>query len=85
MPRTVRAKRATLLSLAANELTLSQLLPGDDFPLIIRPLGSHAGTNLDKVDDRAQLAGYLSRVDAADFYLSRFVDYRSADGWFRKY
>jgi glutathione synthase/RimK-type ligase-like ATP-grasp enzyme len=61
------------------------LLPGDDFPLIVRPIGSHAGHDLEKMEQPAALAGYLEQVAADRFYLSRFVDYRSADGLFRKY
>lgn len=85
IPRTVRVSREDMQRLAADTLALGACLPGDDFPLIVRPIGSHAGTNLEKIDDRAQLADYLARVDAERYYLSRFVDYRSSDGQFRKY
>jgi hypothetical protein len=85
MPRTVRTGRAALQSLGQGETPLSALLPGDGFPLIARPIGSHAGTHLEKMESAAEVTGYLGRVDAERFYLSRFVDYRSADGMFRKY
>ena len=85
MPLTVRCERATLLELAHEKRELHTLLPDADFPLIVRPIGSHAGQNLEKVQDRAALLAYLSQVQEALFYLSRFVDYRSADGLFRKY
>jgi glutathione synthase/RimK-type ligase-like ATP-grasp enzyme len=87
MPVTVRADRVQLLALAAGDVTLDALLPGDDFPLIVRPIGSHAGTDLDKVAAPAELGDYLNRVPGEHYYLSRFVDYRSVDldGLFRKY
>ena len=90
MPVTVRVDRSALQALAAGTLTPATLapatlLPGDDFPLIVRPIGSHAGTDLEKVIDGAALSDYLARVAGERFYLSRFVDYRSPDGKFRKY
>lgn len=85
MPRTIRCARAQLQALADRQTDLAQLLPGDAFPLIVRPLGSHAGHDLDKIVDHEALSAYLARVDSEQFYLSRFVDYAGADGQFRKY
>ena len=57
------------------------------FPLphIVRPVGSHGGHGLSRVDDDAQRAAYLEEVDAAELYVAPFIDYSSADGFFRKY
>ena len=85
MPVTARLERATLQALALGAVAVDALLPGDDFPLIVRPIGSHAGINLEKISDGAALAAYLEQVAGERFYLSRFVDYRSPDGQFRKY
>jgi glutathione synthase/RimK-type ligase-like ATP-grasp enzyme len=85
LPNTIRTDRSTLSALASGEIQVAKVLPGDGFPLIVRPLGSHAGTDLDKVGDAAELKAYLSRVRGDAFYLSRFVDYSSVDGLFRKY
>jgi len=85
MPVTVRTDRATLGQLGIGMIAISSLLPDDHFPLIVRPLGSHAGKDLDKIDTPTDLIPYLERVGADYFYISRFVDYRSADGLFRKY
>ena len=82
MPTTARADRVSLQALGGG---VGALLPGDDFPLIVRPVGSHAGQNLEKMTTGAAIDDYLGRIDAARFYVSRFVDYRSADGLFRKY
>jgi glutathione synthase/RimK-type ligase-like ATP-grasp enzyme len=85
MPQTVRLAREQVAGLAAAPETLHALLPDGAFPLIVRPLGSHAGHDLDKIDTPADLAAYLERVPAERFYLSRFVDYRGANGFFAKY
>jgi glutathione synthase/RimK-type ligase-like ATP-grasp enzyme len=85
MPRTVRIDRATLQALGSGAMPLATLLPGDAFPLIVRPTGSHAGQHLEKIAAPADIAGYLERVESDRFYVSRFVDYRGAGGMFRKY
>ncbi len=85
MPRTARLVRPQLEALASGELQVDALLPGDDFPLIVRPLGSHAGHDLERIASVADLPGYLQKVDAERFYIARFVDYRNIDGQFRKY
>jgi glutathione synthase/RimK-type ligase-like ATP-grasp enzyme len=85
MPATVVLDRKSVEQLGECADLLSGVLPDASFPLIVRPLGSHAGQDLQKIADAAALAGYLERIDARHFYLSRFVDYRSPDGRFRKY
>ncbi len=74
VPRTVRLDRA-----AAMQLT------DDAFPLIVRPVDSHAGTDLQKVDDGTALRDYLGGHAAGEFYLAPFVDYSGPDGQFRKF
>src|SRR6185437_6326197 len=54
------------------------------FPIIVRPRGSHAGSGLAKLDDAAALTGYLEGRTEEMFFVSRFVDYSSADQLFRK-
>jgi glutathione synthase/RimK-type ligase-like ATP-grasp enzyme len=55
------------------------------FPLIVRPLDSHAGRGLTKVDGPEELSIMLAGSTADAFFVSPFIDYRSADGFFRKY
>jgi len=55
------------------------------FPLIVRPVDSHAGTDLHKVEDAATLHAYLAAQPAGEFYVAPFVDYSGPDGQFRKY
>lgn len=84
MPLSVRCDRVTLEALAQGEINLRELLSDADFPIIVRPVDSHAGRGLDRADDPAALARYLQQSPADQFYISRFVDYRQADGRYRK-
>ncbi|MDP9110018.1 MAG: hypothetical protein M3M96_00075 [Candidatus Eremiobacteraeota bacterium] len=55
------------------------------FPVIARPVGSHAGLGLEKFDRSEDLPSYVSRMSAPRYFVSPFVDYSSGDGFFRKY
>ena len=57
----------------------------EQFPLIARPLDSHAGHGLAKLNCAEELTDYLSSQNSAEFFVAPFIDYRSTDGWFRKY
>jgi glutathione synthase/RimK-type ligase-like ATP-grasp enzyme len=85
MPTTYRVKRRQLAAVADGRLTLAELAAGLAFPVILRPVGSQAGRDLDRIDDPAALAAYLAKVDEPDFFLARFIDYSSSDGLFRKF
>lgn len=56
-----------------------------EFPVIIRPIGSHAGFGLSKIDDATQLCAYLAARKEENFFVSPFVDYAGPDGLYRKY
>jgi glutathione synthase/RimK-type ligase-like ATP-grasp enzyme len=85
MPATARVDRTALERAARGEATLDSLVNGGRYPVILRPLGSHGGKDLVKVDDAAALAGYLENLADGEFYLSNFIDYSGGDGLFRKY
>jgi tetratricopeptide (TPR) repeat protein len=73
---------------AVTEVTRELLAQGDPtvaYPLIARPVGSHAGHDLARIANRAELDDYLAATQAASFFISPFVDYKSADGFYRKY
>lgn len=55
------------------------------FPIIARPLGSHAGHGLECIADAVECAAYTERAPSATYFVSPFVDYRSTDGYYRKY
>lgn len=56
----------------------------DGFPVILRPVGSHAGQGLGLVRDRAELAQWLARNRDEEVFVAPFVDYRGADGMYAK-
>ena len=85
LPRTVRVTRADLELIAAGRQSPAHWTGEDGFPVIVRPVDSHAGQGLEKLTEHAGLAEYLERQAGNQFYLSRFVEYRNADGWYRKY
>jgi len=84
MPATVQVPRAELAKVAQGSLTLDEVLKGGRFPIIARPIDSQGGKDLDRIDDSAGLSAYLARVPNDSFFVSNFIDYRSADGQFRK-
>ncbi len=85
MPTSVRVGRSVLEQIGSDELSISTVLSDGAFPLIVRPVGSHAGQSLGKLDHPGAVAGYLRETPGSEFYLSRFVDYQNPDGLYRKY
>ena len=83
-PGAVEVDARQLRALRDDPGVLPDVLPGASFPVLVRPVGSHAGAGLRKVESGAELAGYLDAEDGPA-YLTEFVDYRSADGLYRKY
>ncbi len=83
-PETVRVDRHTLQKLAAGEIEVGAILEGIRFPIIVRPLGTHAGKGMEKIGARWELSGYLNAHADTEFYLTPFIDYSDADGKFRK-
>ena len=81
---TMMAGAPGLLAPMADRLARDQLANLADFPIIARPIGSHAGRGLEKLDDAAAVRAYLDAQPAARFYVSPFIDYARADGLFRK-
>lgn len=70
--------RVTREDVAAHRLPI-------EAPLLVRPVGSHAGHDLAKIDALAELDAYLESARAEFFYVSPFVEYRQPDGFYRKY
>jgi hypothetical protein len=85
MPMTLRVERDAVADLGAGRRDLADILADGTFPLIARPVGSHACHGLARLDAAAAIEPYLAERPEAEFYLSRFVDYRGDDGLFRKY
>ncbi|HIJ37445.1 MAG TPA: tetratricopeptide repeat protein [Rhodospirillaceae bacterium] len=55
------------------------------FPLLIRPVGTHAGDGMRLVETGPVLAEVLGNYGAGEVYVSQFVDYRNEDDHYRKY
>jgi hypothetical protein len=87
MPRTHRLTRSQVVTRLSmqhpTETADHDALPS--LPLIIRPVGSQAGNDLARITQATELADYLKQVQNTAFFVSRFVDYSSQDGQFRKY
>ena len=79
------SKVAGLVMPDAKRVHRENLSSVKDFPFIVRPVDSHGGHGLAKIDDGRQIADYLEKMPDPEFYVSPFVDYRSADGLYRKY
>ena len=80
IPRSVRLAGPGLAKAAQNKS-----LDGVAMPLLARVAGNHGGDDFEKLDDLNAIAEFVSKRLEADYYLTEYVDYRSADGFFRKY
>lgn len=68
-----------------RRITRTELSSSAEFPLLARPIDTHAGRGLERLDDAAARNAYLT-VQADDrFDVVPFIDYRSPDGYYRKY
>ncbi len=85
IPPTLHAPRALLLDIAAGKIQLSEQFAGCDVPIIVRPVGSHAGRDLARIESATELGAYLSKVQDEEFFISPFIDYSGQDGMFRKF
>jgi hypothetical protein len=56
-----------------------------DAPILVRPAGDHGGDNLVRLQDAAARDAYLRDARAGPLLASPFFDFRSADGYWRKY
>jgi glutathione synthase/RimK-type ligase-like ATP-grasp enzyme len=85
IPPSLRMERSELELLGRGAGQRQDLPAGMAFPLIVRPVDSHAGHDLAKLDSPAEIEPYLANVAETRFFLSPFVDYRDDDGLYRKY
>ena len=85
MPATVRIDRAGLEMLGRGGSPDRHFPANTTFPLIVRPVESHAGRGLEKLVDTACVNAYLAQRPEEEFFISPYLDYRGADGLFRKY
>jgi tetratricopeptide (TPR) repeat protein len=83
---TCRVPKALRLKAGADhsEEALKALLPFSS-TVLARPVGTHGGDDFEKIDNLAALSAFLSQRADHDHYLIEYIDYGSADGYFRKY
>ncbi len=81
VPQAIRASRAQLESAdpAAAELL------GIAFPVVVRPVDRHRGEGCERLAHAGELAAYLGRHRSEHYNVAPFVEYRSDDGYYRKY
>lgn len=84
VPPTVRVTSADLYALAMGQTGVSKTLEGCEFPITLRPLGSQAGQDLQKISNANEVALYLTGLEETEFFMAPFVDYSDAQGQFRK-
>jgi hypothetical protein len=58
--------------------------PHEPYPCLIRPLTSHAGAGLARLQNPADLKEYLGLCFDQRFFLTKFEDYSGPDGLYRK-
>jgi glutathione synthase/RimK-type ligase-like ATP-grasp enzyme len=85
VPVTSRINREALKQIGQKQIALSSINDDVAFPIIVRPVDSHKGIGLKKLDHHSDILEYLNVQTEEYFYVSRFVDYQSQDGLFRKY
>src|SRR5258707_11082990 len=71
IPATASVTRVQLSDVAQSNLLLADVLGELQFPIIVRPRGSHAGVGLARLDDRAAIDRYLAERPDKEFFDSR--------------
>jgi hypothetical protein len=84
-PASTVVARHALEAVACDRVGITDLLPGTSYPVLVRPIASHAGNGLVKIDGLEGLPGALAQGNGEKRFVTPFVDYRSADGLYRKY
>jgi Flp pilus assembly protein TadD len=79
LPRVLRLP-ADISSITALEAAATFAMP-----VLARPAGTHGGDDFEKFGNLSEVARFVQRHPGAEHYLIEYLDYRSADGHFRKY
>ncbi|MGN6423620.1 MAG: ATP-grasp domain-containing protein [Asticcacaulis sp.] len=83
-PKTKRLDRQALSLAAERSHDSAELTEDLTYPVTIRPVGTHAGHGLVKLDGRADLQAYLAGQSESEFYVAAFIDYSDGDGLYTK-
>ena len=85
IPMQAEISRSHLERIARGASSIADILDGKAFPIIARPVDSHAGEGLARLQCKRDVAAYLDDRPEGEFCIAQFVDYRGKDGLFRKY
>lgn len=86
LPKTIRIDRVRLEKALQEGVEMEVLSDVGRYPFVVRPVGSHAGLGLAKLETRADFLNYLAARTEDNFFVGEYVDYASkADGYFRKF
>lgn len=80
IPKIVRQNAGSDLSVATLRAAL-----GSPSSILLRPAGTHGGDDFEKVESPLELEAAVAQRPDTDRYFIEYVDYCSADGYFRKY
>jgi tetratricopeptide (TPR) repeat protein len=58
---------------------------GFHLPVLVRAAGTHGGDDFAKCDDWDRIIDFVARSPEAIYYMIEYLNYRSADGFYRKY
>jgi hypothetical protein len=83
-PRTFKLMRQDLMAIASGTKSFDDCAPGLSFPLVVRPIGTHAGHGMEHVANTSELALWLDVQSACEIYVAPFIDFRGPDGLFNK-
>ncbi|GLS85976.1 hypothetical protein GCM10010873_09500 [Cypionkella aquatica] len=75
-PPTLRQSRSDLIHLLMTTPIAA--------PLILRPVGTHAGAGMARINGAGDLAEWLRAHDAPEVYTAPFIDYRGSNGLYTK-
>jgi hypothetical protein len=76
--------REDLVAVGAGTKTLDECAPGLSFPLVVRPISTHAGNGMERIIDIPGLSAWLSTQPAPELYVAPFIDFRGPDGLYNK-
>lgn len=68
-----------------NRILRRELRAWTQFPVLARPIDTHAGRGLQRLADASAVEPYLAEHSDERFDVVPFIDYRSPDGFYRKY
>jgi tetratricopeptide (TPR) repeat protein/glutathione synthase/RimK-type ligase-like ATP-grasp enzyme len=85
IPGCVVAKTVRVAGAALADRAAADTFAGLRMPQLVRLVGTHGGQDFEKCDTSDEIAAFVSTKPDLDYYLTEYIDYRSADGFFRKY